>query len=94
MPASDQWVITVVAEGKSCPFDLVNEFLENLHLRGKYKIISSVITPATGIASGTANNNDNNDSAPAREYPTSAEILDGHDYATTYAGISVSSGVR
>lgn len=95
----EQWVITVVAEGDCNPFDITSDFLEALRVQGDYNIVSMAITPASGI-SGRGANDDNDDCTVCgkqHEHHIFSDIVngvDGNDYASTYAGISVSDGIR
>ena len=69
---AEQWVVTVVAEGADCPFDITNDFLENLRVQGGYDVISYAVTPASGIRAKSANKCGDNDN-----YECSARGDDG-----------------
>lgn len=86
---AEQWVVTVVAEGADCPFDITNDFLENLRVQGGYDVISYAVTPASGIRAKSANkcgDNDNYDAATpvaSSSSDTYDRDLDNH-YIPTY----------
>ncbi len=58
MSSPNQWVVTVVTEGEYCPFDYVEEFMENLRVRGDYDVISFAVTPVSGIQSSSGSSTD------------------------------------
>ena len=93
---AEQWVITVVAEGESNPFDITSDFLTDLRTRGDYDIVASAITPASGIGATpvASSSSDTYDRDLDNHYiPTYGELLDGYD-PSVYAGISVGKHVR